>query len=94
MEFLYAAGTVLGIAGTLILRDWRDGKNVFSKNVPSQTLADGFSYMKHHYNDELTAILTELQIDQKQGFRDISESLQEISKSLVRIEAGGVKLRT
>lgn len=93
MDWLYAAGTILGIAGTALLRDYRDGKNLFSKNVPSSNLNEGFLYMKHHYNDELTGILTELQVDQKQGFRDMNASLKEISTALTRIEAGGVKIK-
>lgn len=94
MDFLYALGTVIGIAGTLILRDWRDGKNLFAKNVPPSTLAEGMNYMKHHYNDALTLTLTEIQVEQKEGFRDMGSTLSKINESLVRIEAGGVKLRT
>lgn len=93
-EILTAIGTVLGIAATLFLRDYRDGKNIFTKNIPPNTLDEGFKYMKHHYNDELTAILTELQVNQKEGFRDINGSLKEISTMLTRIDAGGVKIRS
>lgn len=94
MDWIYTIGTILGIAGTLVLRDWRDGKNLFAKNPPPQQLAQGFDYMKHHYNDITTAVLTEIQVEQKDGFKDMSFALGKINESLVRIEAGGVRIRT
>lgn len=93
MEIYVGIGTILGTAILLIARDWRDGKNIVKKNVPPSTLAEGMSYMKHHYNDSLTITLTDIQNQQKEAFRDMSIVLDKINESLVRIEAGGVKLR-
>jgi hypothetical protein len=38
-------------------------------------------YMKGHYNDQLTAILTELQV----GQQEIKETLKDIERNGVRI---------
>lgn len=93
MELMYAVGTIIGIAVTLVLRDYRDGKNVFKKNATPADLNEGFKYMKHHYNDELTMTLTQIQFDSRQGFRDMKESLEKINEALIRIEVGGIKMK-
>lgn len=92
-QILTAIGTILGIAATLLLRDWRDGKNIFKQNIPPTQLDEGFKYMRHHYNDELTTILTELQVGQKEMMRDNREGFREITEALIRIESGGIKIK-
>lgn len=89
-EIITGIGTILGIAGTLLLRDFRDGKNLIRKNNP---IFPDVAYLKNYYNHDLTAILTELQVDQKQGFRDMAAAQKEITEALIRIESGGIKIR-
>lgn len=52
-------------------------------------LQEGMNYMKLHFNDELTHILTELQVDQKNGF-DKMEEKQDAAKKC--IEKANTKL--
>lgn len=91
MEIYVGIGTILGTALILILRDWRDGKNILKKNEP---MNEGFKYMKHHYNDELTTVLTRIQVDQEKSFDDLKFALTKVNDTLIRIEAGGLKIKT
>lgn len=88
-EILTAIGTILGIAATLFLRDWRDGKNLISKNIPPNTLDEGFKYMKHHYNDELTAVLTNIEINT----RNMAEEMSKVDDKIDDIRVNGVRTR-
>lgn len=78
MDYITIIGTILGIAAVQFFRDYRDGKNVFKKN---ESLGDGFQYMKHHYNDTLTQVLTELQVSQKESV----DILRNIERNGVRV---------
>lgn len=91
-------GGLIGLIAYVIWQDWRAGKLTSYKSQDTDAtkkLQDGMDYMKMHFNDELTGILTELQVGQremrecqvKQGatLAEVNESLRDIVRNGVRI---------
>lgn len=80
-QFLAALGTILGIAGMLIIRDIRDGKSVFKKNGNNihdeiGRVLDSQFKLKEHFNDETTTLLTEI----REGIQQINRKHDEWEK--------------
>lgn len=72
-QVLAGVGTILGIAVVQFARDWRDGKSLFQKNGSAesnttlrsiletlQSVNTRQGTLNHHFNDETTALLTEI----------------------------------
>ena len=88
MDIIYTIGTILGVAGTLIFRDWRDGKNLFKK-AESPDVPQWVSMLTEHFNHDLT--------NQNEKIIEKLESIHDcLKKANIRLDEMkeyGVKMR-
>lgn len=91
-QLLSSLPVAIAVIGYLGYQDWRDGK--FKKGTPDNTnlenMAADMSHLRLHFNDDLTRILTEMQIDQK----DSTKTLNKIAVGQEEMMKYGVTCRT
>lgn len=102
MQFGFEQWLIIGLLVTLFFKDEakRYIQHKLGLSAPEENLQDGMNYLKMHFNDELTHILTDLQVDQKEGFRlshdnqaDGLKELQAIKTRINEMKEYGVKIR-
>lgn len=86
MNWNFQEWLIIGLFATLFFKE--EFKmlilHYFGIKGTEDKLQAGMDYMKMHFNDELTHILTDLQVDQKEGFGKMLEKQDSAKKCLER----------
>ena len=82
-------GGFLGLLAYIVFQDWRTGKFAKKEDQPIEKMQGDMNHLRLHFNDELTAVLTSMQI--KQG--ENSEVLNDVKEILNDFQRNGIRIR-
>lgn len=103
MDWNFQEWLIVALFATLFFKE--EAKTLvlhyFGIKKPEENLQSGMDYLKLHFNDELSHILADIQIAQKEGIRKITDNQDILKKGvdstnvkLNEFERYGIKMRS